>query len=129
MKMNKACKEYISEIKALFPIKRKQEKTYLKKLTYDVQDYCEETHAITKEDLYSNYGSPEDVVSNYISSLDRTTLIKHINLAQYIKIVIAGLLVAITLATLLWGIYVYRLHEIAVNQETVINEHTIQYYN
>ena len=40
--MNKICKEYISEIKALFPIKRKPEKDYIKKIAADVADYCED---------------------------------------------------------------------------------------
>lgn len=56
--MNKSCKEYIKEIKAMFPIKGRAERKYIKKLSNDVEEYCEDAGAISKEDLYENYGTP-----------------------------------------------------------------------
>ena len=32
--MNKLCKEYINEIKAMFPVKGKEERKYIKNLSY-----------------------------------------------------------------------------------------------
>ena len=55
--MNKLCKEYINEIKAMFPVKGKEERKYIKNLSKDIEDYCEEADATTKEELYKNYGS------------------------------------------------------------------------
>ena len=128
-KMNKICKEYISEIKSLFPINRKMEKTYLNKMATDVDDFCEENNITTIDELYQNYGTPEDVVHNYISILDRKTLVKHINTTRLAKIIVASVLVAALAVTSIIGIYYYNIYQIAKSQEVVISYETIQSYD
>ena len=127
--MNKICKEYISEIKSLFPINRKMEKTYLNKMATDVEDFCEENNITTIDELYKTYGTPEDVVHNYISLLDRKTLVKHINTAKFVKIIAVSILVAVTIATTIWGVYKYNIFQIEKRQEVVISYETIQSYD
>ena len=127
--MNKICKEYIYEIKSLFPMNRRMEKTYLKKMTTDVEDFCEENNITTIDELYQNYGTPEDVVHNYISLLDRKTLVKHINTAKLVKIIAVSILVAVTIATTIWGVYKYNIFQIEKRQEVVISYETIQSYD
>lgn len=127
--MNKICKEYISEIKSLFPMNRRMEKTYLKKMTTDVADFCEENNIATIEELYQNYGTPEDVVHNYVSALNRKDLINHINTAKLVKITAVSVLVAALIATTIWGIYKYNIYQIDKRQEVVISEVTIQNYD
>ncbi len=127
--MNKICKEYIYEIKSLFPMNRRMEKTYLKKMTTDVADFCEENNITTIDELYQNYGTPEDVVHNYISLLDRKTLVKHINTAKLVKIIAVSILVAVTIATTIWGVYKYNIFQIEKRQEVVISYETIQSYD
>ena len=61
---NKVCKEYIREIKTVFPVKNKQEREYIKNLSNDIADFCEQEGITSKEELYNNYGSPIDVFSN-----------------------------------------------------------------
>ena len=39
---NKVCKEYIREIKTIFPVKSKQEREYIKNLSNDIADFCEQ---------------------------------------------------------------------------------------
>lgn len=65
--MNKLCKEYIKEIKDMFPIKGRTERKYIKELSKDVEEYCEDSGATSKEDLYENYGTPFNVVESYFS--------------------------------------------------------------
>ena len=65
---NKVCKEYIREIKTVFPVKSKQEREYIKNLSNDIADFCEQEGITSKEELYNNYGSPIDVVSQYFSA-------------------------------------------------------------
>lgn len=127
--MNKICKEYISEIKSLFPMNRRMEKTYLKKMTTDVADFCEENNITTIEELYQNYGTPEDVVHNYVSALNRKDLINHINTAKLVKITAVSVLVAALIATTIWGIYKYNIYQIDKRQEVVISEEIIQNCN
>ncbi|MBQ3073316.1 MAG: hypothetical protein IJD19_01405 [Ruminococcus sp.] len=105
--MNKICKKYISEIKALFPINRKQEKEYLKKLTSDIEDFCEETGAAEKGELYKNYGTPQEVVSNYLLTLDSQYVAKRIRTTRIIKGAVAVGLVLATIATSVYGVHLF----------------------
>lgn len=52
---NKVCKEYIREIKTVFPVKSKQEREYIKNLSNDIADFCEQEGITSKEELYNNY--------------------------------------------------------------------------
>lgn len=105
--MNKICKKYISEIKALFPINRKQEKEYLRKLTSDIEDFCEETGAAEKGELYKNYGTPQEVVSNYLLTLDSQYVAKRIRTTRIIKGAVAVGLVLATIATSVYGVHLF----------------------
>ena len=105
--MNKICKKYISEIKSLFPINRKQEKEYLKKLTSDIEDFCEETGATEKGELYKNYGTPQEVVSNYLLTLDSQYVAKRIRTTRIIKRAVAAVLVLATIATSVYGVHLF----------------------
>lgn len=83
--MNKSCKEYIKEIKAMFPIKGRAERKYIKKLSIDVEEYCEDAGAISKEDLYENYGTPFNVVESYFSVTGISYVSKKLKISKYIK--------------------------------------------
>lgn len=61
-------KEYIKEIKMIFPVKGKQERKYIKNLSNDVADFCENENIESKEELYDSYGTPIEVVSHYFSA-------------------------------------------------------------
>ncbi len=82
--MNKLCKEYINEIKAMFPVKGKEERKYIKNLSKDIEDYCEEADATTKEELYKNYGTPVDV-AEYFSATVFPMLLKSLKSANILN--------------------------------------------
>ncbi len=97
--MNKMCKQYIGEIKTMLPLKRKQEREFIKKLALDVQSYCEDANVATKQELYDNYGKPIEVVSNYISAMDSDYIIKRMRFSKVIRICATLLIAAIIVAT------------------------------
>ena len=115
--MNKICKEYISEIKALFPIKRKQEREYINKLVSDIEGFCEEANVTTKEDLYTEYGQPNDIVNNYLSTINTAHMVKQIKTARYVKILIIAMLVMATIATSALCITLYSEYQIFKDKE------------
>lgn len=117
--MNKICKEYISEVKALFPIKSRQEKEYLRKLSQDIEDYCSETQNCTKKDLYANYGLPCEVVSNYISSADTDYIIKRIRTTKAIKLSLIALLALATIVATTFCGFLYHQHLMDKQQEII----------
>lgn len=126
--MNKIGKEYISEIKTLFPIKSKKEKAYLKNLAIDVNSYCEEAGIISKQELYDNYGKPMEVVNAYFSTADVEYVVKRVKIAKYIKIGIAAILALALVATSSYCIQKYIGIQIMKEQQIYSVEEVIEEY-
>ena len=124
--MNKICKEYVGEIKTLFPIKKKQEKAYIKKLALDVSDYCLDANVTSKQELYDNYGNPFDVVSNYFSTVDTTYIVKNLRIAKFIHRAIAVILVLATIATVAHNLYLHHLHQVLEDNKMVGVDYVIE---
>ena len=59
--MNDYCKQYIREIRFLFPSFSRPEKQYLSKLKESIQEYIEESDCNSKEELHHTFGKPEEV--------------------------------------------------------------------
>lgn len=127
--MNKICKEYVFEIKAMFPIRRKQERMYIKSLISDIESFCEEANVETKKDLYSKYGLPNDVVNNYLSTLNTTHIAKHIKTTRSIKILIIALLILATIATSALCISFYHEYQVQEQEQAMFYEEIITEYN
>lgn len=126
--MNKFCKQYISEIKAMFPIKRKAERLYIKKLRSDVEHYCEEAGVTTKQELYDNYGKPNEVVNGYFAALDTEYITKQIKTSRCIKTAVSIILILATIATSLFCFVLYSAYQSIERQEAVIYKETIVEY-
>ena len=127
--MNKICKEYISEIKALFPIKRKPEKDYIKKIAADVADYCEEANVTSKQELYDNYGRPNDVVNNYFATVDTEYIVKQISTKRLLKTFLVIMLLLATIVTAAIGSCAYISYYLAERNAVVIREDSIVEFN
>lgn len=123
--MNKICREYMLEVKALFPIKRKPEREYIRKLTSDVEDFCEEAKVADKEELYQKYGNPNDVVNSYLQCVDIEYISKQIRTTRIVKGVIAVLLILATIATSAFCILLYAQRQAHKQQEVVFTSDAI----
>ncbi len=117
--MNIYTKQYIHEVKALFPSKGKKERDYLKKLRITIDEYCEEEHINNKQAIYEKYGKPIDIVYDYYSALDTEVIVKKIRLASFFKIFISVLVLAALLSALAFSYRQYQLHLIDLRQEMV----------
>ena len=124
--MNKLCKEYIKEVKAMFPVKGKKERKYIKQLSKDIEDYCEESKATTKEELYENYGNPVDVVAEYFSAIGAPYVIKKIRISKYIKALIAVIIAVILVLTTVYGVVLWEEHKMIMREEMVFVETVIE---
>lgn len=94
-------KEYIKEIKIIFPVKGKQERKYIKNLSNDVADFCENENIESKEELYDSF-------------------------SKYIKTILIAILTLAFISTLTYCIFLYQDHQITKRQETVISEDVIE---
>ena len=120
--MNSLCRQYHSDIKSFFPIMGSPEKKYLLKLMKSVEDYCDEEHVTTIEELYEGFGAPSDVVSTYLERTDTALLMKRIRFSKWVKRgVIAFLLIAL-IGVSIYGIVAYREHKMFSKQEIYFND-------
>ena len=74
--MDTICREYIKQARMLFPIIRKKEKIYLKSLYNDLIEYCDINKISNLQELFHDYGSPAQIVQEYLSSLNEADLKK-----------------------------------------------------
>lgn len=123
--MNKIYKQYIKQVKTLFPIMGKKERTYIKNLTSNLEDFCEEESIQSLDELYSQFGDPTDTLNNYFSSLDTSDMIKRIGISKWIKRLTLYLLILATCAGVAFGIYQYRQLQIYEKEAAAFTEITI----
>lgn len=117
--MDKICKVYVSQVKAILPVWGKKEKAFVKKLREDLTDYCEDNKVATIEELYTGYGKPQDVAFEYITLMEPDVISKRINTAKFIRILVIGLLTLVTVATSAFCIGLYHEYQVQVRQEVV----------
>lgn len=122
--MKMISRQYISEIKALFPILRKSEKKYIANLKITIEDYCEDNNVTSIEQLYKDYGTPNDVVNSYYSTIDINYLINRIRIAKHIKRFVAAILVLAIIALSAYCINLYSSYQV-FEDEQVFYEETI----
>lgn len=126
--MSYVLKQYIREVKALFPSKGKKERMYLKKLAEQINEICEEENIIDKQALYNRYGKPIDVVYEYYSSLDTEAIVKKIRFASAIKISAVVIVALVALAAVVYSLMVYQEHLKAMREEAVSADYTLIVY-
>ena len=115
--MNKICKGYISEIKLLFPLKSKKERKYIKNFAINVEDYCIEENITSKEQLYSTFGTPMDVVNEYFSTVDTAYIVKKIKVAKWIKALLALIMVVAVVLSTMYAVIKWEEHKIFIREE------------
>lgn len=82
--MNKLCKKYLRMIKSLFPIHGKDERNYIKKFKDNLESGYDESMT-TLEDLYNEFGTPEEVINSYYMNVDTEQIVKRIRISKCIK--------------------------------------------
>ena len=118
---NNFAQKYMNNVKALFPLIRKQERIYLRQMRQNIDDYCEISTVSSLEELYEEFGSPQDVVYNYYSIMDASQLFTMIRFHQIIKCVsiFIALIIIVVCAML------FREHLIMMRQEAIFTETAI----
>lgn len=127
--MDNICKAYVSQVKAILPVWGKKEKAFVRKLHDNLCDYCEENNVTVIDELYKSYGTPQEIVFEYISLMEPDAISKRINTAKYIKILAVSLIIIALFATSLLGVYTYAEYEFAKELENIRIESTIIEYN
>lgn len=100
---NKLRRKYMSQVKAFFPVKAKNERKFLKIISNSVDDYCTKHSDANIQDIYEQFGSPQETINNYIMTTTDSLKpyfkkVKRARTFRYISfILIAVIMIASTL--------------------------------
>ena len=92
--MNSICKQYIDQIKALFPVMGKLEREYIQGLAVQAEEVCEEQNITSLQDLYGEFDRPEEVVREYISRMDTEEVVQRIRRTRLLRILVTWIVIA-----------------------------------
>jgi len=93
----------MSQVKVFFPVKTKNERKFLKIISNSVDDYCTEHSDANIQDIYEQFGSPQETINNYIMTTTDSLKpyfkkVKRARTFRYISfILIAVIMIASTL--------------------------------
>ncbi len=122
---NNFSKKYMDDVKTLFPIIRKSEKAYLRQMKQNIADYCEQSTVSSVDELYEEFGKPQDVVYDYFSMMDITQLLSHIHLRRTIKHFFTAICAIVFAIALFVTAILYQEHLEVMRQEVIFIETTI----
>jgi len=125
--MYKICKEYVSQVKAILPVWGKREKGFVNKLHNNLADYCEDNSVSVIDELYKGFGTPQEIVFEYISLMKPQEISKRINTARYIKLIVISLITIALLIASIFGVYTYAEYKFAKRTDNLYVEQTIEY--
>lgn len=83
--MYQHCKNYMKQIKALFPLIGKTEKKYLRNLNRNIESYCSEGACDSIEGLVEEFGTPADNMKEYYSTMEFEYIAKQIQRSRTLK--------------------------------------------
>lgn len=125
--MNKenAARDYIRQVRAIFPLYGRERKRFINDLKEAVESHIEDTKDGSYEDIVKHFGSPAEVVSDYIEGMDPEALYRKITFRRRITTIAVIALIAVLIGVvidLLWDYSAYRkdVESIVVERETII---------
>lgn len=96
---NDELQQYFKQIKLLLPIFGKEEKKFLRDFQIAVKEYAEnQSNSCTLNDVKERFGAPDDIVHEYISSLDQFRLCNRIHLRTILKKIFVIIVILILIA-------------------------------
>lgn len=125
--MNKenAARDYIRQVKAIFPLYGRERRRFINDLKEAVESHMEDTKDGSYEGIVKHFGSPAEVVSDYIEGMDPDALYRKITYRRRITTIAVIALIAVLIGVvidLLWDYLAYRkdVESIVVERETII---------
>ena len=112
----KESKKYYKDIKKLIPIHGKREKSFLKELQVQINEYEEDNVECTYQQLSKEFGTPIDVMKSYYDTIDSPYILKRLKLKRNVMITCVAVILCSLMLTL-WKIHIYNVeHERFMNE-------------
>ena len=123
--MNKICKTYIRNVKILFPIMGKSERNYINNLQNNLEEYCNEVSISSIDELYSNFGTPKDVLNSYLNCADNDYLINNLHKTRIIKrFLLIGFTIVLSVS-IIYSIFLYNEYRTFKEEQAIFIEDEI----
>lgn len=100
MVRNKATRRYLRKLRWLLPCKWKEKRIIISQIKGMLEQYLTECSGVKYDDLISRFGTPEEVVQNYLENMENTELARQMLLKN--KVLKIALVTACVLV-LLWA--------------------------
>ena len=122
---NHETQKFLKQVKNLLPILSKQEKRFLKDLENGISEYFSVHPNSTVEDIANEFGTPNDIVHDYIESIDLDYIIKRISTRRIIRralicIVMLAFIVSSAFIGSIYSAYLHSLDSVITQEVTVI---------
>ena len=123
----KEINHYLKQIRTLVPVHAKNEKRYLRDLTDSITQFAKDNPEATMQNIIEQYGSPMEVVRDYIESCDVDLIIKRITLQTIVRRLVVVILLCLFIALSCFLFYIHKAYldsknTIITNTETVISD-------
>ena len=114
---SKSSSRYIKDLKHLFPVYGKKQKVYLHTIKASIDDYYNSSIPPSYEDLINHFGSPQEIIGDYIREQDTQDLLKQVNQKRHLQGIVYILFVSSLVCSLSYGINCYRYYLHCIQSE------------
>ena len=120
-------KQYLKLIYQLLPYHGTTEKRFYADFNSSIDDFCELHNNPTYDDLISEFGTPSEVVSEFLKAQSSDYLLKQLNRKKIHKIGLAVIIVVLIAALSVFSTFCYKAYldsknSVITHEETFITE-------
>lgn len=98
-------KKYINEIRSLLPFSGKKERFFLNSMKKKILSYSVISEVNCMDDIYNEFGFPQEAVFNYISAMENKSLLETLKKSRKIHRLIVIICIIVFFATLSFSLY------------------------
>lgn len=116
----KELRKYYKQIRALFPIYTALEKRFLTDLQEDISTFISEHAECAVPAIKEKFGEPQEIIQDYLETVDAEYLCKHIRRTKYIRIGVLCIVILIAaVCALKAGLYYKSYQDV---QNTIVTK-------
>lgn len=117
-------KAYYRRIRATFPVYTATEKRFSHDLKESISEYIEAPPACTQADITEKFGTPQEIITEYLESIDSDHLYKTLRTVRWIRFAVIFFCICVAAASLLYSLYNHQAYldakEAVITKEEVV---------
>ncbi len=114
----KVINSYLREVSSNLYCKKSLKSVFIQELKSDIENYTDSSVLVKKEDLYHEFGTPEEIANSLFDRNDYNLLLKRAKIKVFVCILIATVLFILLLVS---GYVIIELFDLIIFEVTVTN--------